>query len=115
MPKKNFKGGLKKVIASGEHKGINSLIGESKTNSFKSIAQFEQEEKKEKPVKGIEQKTTFVANIEQFKHIKAIAYWERMTIKEIMGLALTEYIKDYDALNGTDYFEKYSSYKDKVS
>lgn len=43
---------------------------------------------------------TFIANKKQIEKIKAIAYWDRLSIKDVLGNALNEYLTEYENNNG---------------
>lgn len=83
MPKKNFVG------------GVSSLMGD-KPNSpkrgrpitqTKEITKSSQEGTKEN-----ETRATFIVNEELLDKIKAIAYWDRVLVKDVLNTALQEYV-----------------------
>ena len=84
MSKKDFKGGL------------NSLLGEQPQapkkgrpqTQFKEITKTSQEGTKEN-----ETRATFIVNEELLEKLKAVAYWRRLMIKEVINSALSEYIE----------------------
>lgn len=85
MSKKTFSGGL------------NSLLGEP---SEKPKA-GKPEEAIKKPSGGTgEIRTTLILQRELLEKVKAMAYWDRTTIKEIVASALEEAVKMYEKKNG---------------
>jgi hypothetical protein len=68
--------------------GLNSVFGETKTEKII--------EKKNKP-----SNTTLQINIENLEKMRAIAYWDRVLLKDIVNTALSEYIEQYESKNGT--------------
>lgn len=90
MTKKDFTG------------GFNSLLGKDKPNrgrpktTTKEITKSSQEGTKEN-----ETRATFIVNEELLDKLKAIAYWERVLIKEVVATALQEAVAKYEKKNGT--------------
>jgi hypothetical protein len=91
MSKKNFTGGL------------NSLLGDQPENpkkgrpvtQTKEITKSSQEGTKEN-----ETRATFIVNEELLEKLKAVAYWERRMIKEVIASALEETVDKYEKKNG---------------
>jgi hypothetical protein len=91
MSKKNFTGGL------------NSLLGDQPENpkrgrpvtQTKEITKSSQEGTKEN-----ETRATFIINEELLEKLKAIAYWDRVLIKEVINTALQENVDKYEKKNG---------------
>ena len=90
MSKKNFTGGL------------NSLLGDSDkpkrgrpNTSTKEITKSSQEGTKEK-----ETRATFIVNEELLEKLKAIAYWERSLIKDVVNTALQDVVNKYEKKSG---------------
>ena len=83
MSKKNFTGGL------------NSLLGDQTdkpkrgrpVTQFKEITKSSQEGTKEN-----ETRATFIINEELLDKLKAIAYWDRVLIKDTVNTALQDYV-----------------------
>lgn len=69
-------------------------LGRPRTN-FREIEKSSQEGCKE-----AETRATFIVSEADLERIKAMAYWERITIKEIVNAALREYIKRHETKNG---------------
>ncbi len=91
MSKKDFTGGL------------NSLLGEQPekpkrgrpVTQTKEITKSSQEGTKEK-----ETRATFIVNEDLLEKLKAIAYWDRMLIKDVVNTALQEIVAKYEKKNG---------------
>lgn len=91
MSKKDFTGGL------------NSLLGEQPekpkrgrpVTQTKEITKSSQEGTKEK-----ETRATFIVNEDLLEKLKAIAYWDRVLIKDVVNTALQEIVAKYEKKNG---------------
>ena len=79
MDKKGFQG------------GINSLLGEITLNPTPAM----ELEKNETLIK-----TTVMIKMQHFNNLKAIAYWDRKTLKEILDESLSMYMEQYIKNNG---------------
>lgn len=86
--KKEIKNAIDTLI-SGEAKFTNK--GRPRTN-FKEITKTSQEGTKENEIRA-----TFIVNEDILAKLKAVAYWDRLTIKEVIHDALTEYISTYES------------------
>lgn len=91
MSKKNFSGGL------------SSLLGESPVAEMPTI--------KEKPTRIItktsqegtkenETRATFIVNEDLLEKVKAVAYWERMLLKDVINSAIEDSLTKYVKKNG---------------
>jgi ACT domain-containing protein len=91
MSKKSFTGGL------------NSLLGEQPekpkrgrpVTQTKEITKSSQEGTKEN-----ETRATFIVNEELLDKLKAIAYWDRVLIKDVVNTALQETVAKYEKKSG---------------
>ncbi len=91
MSKKDFTGGL------------NSLLGEQPDNpkrgrpvtQTKEITKSSQEGTKDN-----ETRATFIVNEDLLEKLKAIAYWDRVLIKDVVNTALQEIVAKYEKKNG---------------
>ncbi len=91
MSKKNFTGGL------------NSLLGDQPNSpkrgrpvtQTKEITKSSQEGTKEN-----ETRATFIINEELLEKLKAIAYWDRVLIKDVINTSLAETVAKYEKKNG---------------
>ena len=91
MSKKNFTGGL------------NSLLGDQPdkpkrgrpVTQIKEITKSSQEGTKEN-----ETRATFIINEELLDKLKAIAYWDRLLIKDVVNTALQETVAKYEKKSG---------------
>jgi hypothetical protein len=91
MSKKNFTGGL------------NSLLGDQidkpkrgrPVTQTKEITKSSQEGTKEN-----ETRATFIINEELLDKLKAIAYWERVLIKDVINSSLVDTVAKYEKKSG---------------
>lgn len=92
MSKKTFSGGL------------SSLLGD-KTKRAGSVVKKTAEKTTTASIKkGLlpgETRATFIVNEEILEKLKAVAYWERTMIKEVVAGALQEYVERYQKKKGT--------------
>lgn len=91
MTKKNFTGGLNSLLGDRPDK---PKRGRPKT-STREITKSSQEGTKEK-----ETRATFIVNEDLLEKLKAVAYWERKLIKEIVDTALQDAIDKYEKKSG---------------
>lgn len=83
MSKKNFSG------------GINSLLGDNKKTSTKKNSKSSKEGTKDN-----ETRATFIVKEDSLEKLKALAYWERKLIKDVVDEALRDYLDKYEKKNG---------------
>jgi hypothetical protein len=96
MAKKNFTGGL------------SSLLGDTPKSKPEEGAEPTQPASTPKEItktsqigtKANETRATFIVNEEVLAKVKAIAYWDRLDIKDVVGLALANYLSSYEKANG---------------
>jgi hypothetical protein len=91
MSKKNFKGGLNSLLGDQPEK---PKRGRPVTQT-KEITKSSQEGTKEN-----ETRATFIINEELLEKLKAIAYWDRVLIKDVINTALQETIAKYEKKSG---------------
>ena len=91
MSKKNFTGGLNSLLVDQPEK---PKKGRPVTQT-KEITKSSQEGTKEN-----ETRATFIVNEELLEKLKAVAYWERRMIKEVIASALEEIVDKYEKKNG---------------
>ena len=91
MSKKNFTGGLSSLLGDQPEK---PKRGRPVTQT-KEITKSSQEGTKEN-----ETRATFIINEELLDKLKAIAYWDRVLIKEVVNTALQETVSKYEKKNG---------------
>lgn len=93
---KNFKGGLDSLLSgsgkrqpkgSQQDQGEKPKRGRPRTN-FKTVTRSSQ-----LGTKPDETRATFIVNEEQLDCIKAMAYWERISIKDVLSQAIDAYLK----------------------
>jgi hypothetical protein len=91
MSKKNFTGGL------------NSLLGDQqeKPKRERPVTQTKEITKSsQKGTKENETRATFIINEELLEKLKAIAYWDRCLIKDVVNTALQDVVAKYEKKNG---------------
>ena len=91
MSKKNFTGGLNSLLGDQPKK---PKRGRPKT-STREITKSSQEGTKEK-----ETRATFIVNEDLLDKLKAIAYWDRVLIKDVVNTALQEAVAKYEKKSG---------------
>lgn len=104
MAKKSFRSGLDAVLGgstgTAERKEIaaaaegRSKRGRPKTN-HRTIEKSSQEGCKE-----AETRATFIVSEADLEKVKALAYWERLQIKDVIGAALRDYVERYEKKTG---------------
>jgi hypothetical protein len=52
-------------------------------------------------------RATFIVDSEKAERLKAIAYYDRTKIKNVLDKAITDYLRQYTKENGEKYFETY--------
>jgi hypothetical protein len=92
MSKKNFTGGLSSLLGEMPEK---PKRGRPVTQT-KEITKSSQEGTKEN-----ETRATFIVNEDLLEKLKAIAYWDRALIKEVINQALKDAIDKYEKKNGS--------------
>jgi hypothetical protein len=91
MSKKNFTGGLNSLLGDQPEK---PKRGRPVTQT-KEITKSSQEGTKEN-----ETRATFIINEELLEKLKAIAYWDRVLIKDVINTALQDAIAKHEKKNG---------------
>ena len=91
MSKKNFTGGLNSLLGDQPEK---PKRGRPVTQT-KEITKSSQEGTKEN-----ETRATFIINEELLDKLKAIAYWDRVLIKDVVNTALQDRVDKYEEKNG---------------
>ena len=91
MSKKNFTGGLSSLLGDQPDK---PKRGRPVTQT-KEITKSSQEGTKEN-----ETRATFIINEELLDKLKAIAYWDRVLIKDVVNTALQDVVAKYEKKNG---------------
>ena len=94
MAKKSFSGGLNSLL--GETKPTEQTAEQSEPKAVKKeITKTSQIGTKEK-----ETRATFIVNEDLLEKMKALAYWDRVLIKDIVNTAFEEHISRYEKKNG---------------
>jgi len=91
MSKKNFTGGLNSLLGDQPEK---PKRGRPVTQT-KEITKSSQEGTKEN-----ETRATFIINEDLLDKLKAIAYWDRMLIKDVVNTALQEAVAKHEKKSG---------------
>lgn len=91
MSKKNFSAGLNSLLGELPDK---PKLGRPITNTRVSTSSSQE------GTKDNETRATFIVNENLLDKVKAMAYWERITIKEIVNEALTAAITKHEADKG---------------
>jgi hypothetical protein len=94
MSKKNFTGGLSSLLGENNKEDKSPKVGRPKTQ-FKEITKSSQEGTKEN-----ETRATFIVNEELLDKLKAIAYWDRVLIKEVINTALQDAVAKHEKKSG---------------
>ena len=91
MSKKNVTGGLSSLLGEMPEK---PKRGRPRTQT-KEITKSSQEGTKEN-----ETRATFIVKEDLLEKLKAIAYWDRVLIKDVINRALQDTITNYEKKNG---------------
>jgi predicted nucleic acid-binding protein len=92
MSKKNFTGGLDTLLS--ETSKEKKRVGRPQEN-FKEVTKSSQE-----GTKINETRATFIVNEELLDKLKAVAYWDRLLIKDVINTAFAEAVAKYEKKNG---------------
>lgn len=91
MSKKNFTGGLSSLLGEQpEPKKVGRPV-----TQFKEITKSSQEGTKEN-----ETRATFIVKEDLLEKLKAVAYWDRLLIKDVINEALQDAVNKYIDKNG---------------
>jgi hypothetical protein len=91
MSKKDFTGEATSLLGGGDKPKMGRPVTQTK-----EITKTSQEGTKEN-----ETRATFIINEDILDKLKAIAYWDRLLIKEVINEALSNYIDKYEKTNKT--------------
>jgi hypothetical protein len=69
-------------------------------NNFREVKKVMEVSSVQKGLKPGETRATFIVKEEALEKIKAIAYWDRQNIKDIVQIAIEAYIKQYENAKG---------------
>ena len=94
MAKKSFSGGLNSLLGDAPKGEAAPVVAEPKAPK-KEITKTSQIGTKEK-----ETRATFIVNEDLLDKMKALAYWDRVLIKDIINQALEEHIARHEKKNG---------------
>lgn len=109
---KSFKGGLDSLIGGGTStkKSPEPAVGKA----LKKVLQAEGKRGPGRPRTSTkvpkdtteegtlpgEKRATFIVKEEHLEKLKAVAYWDRVKIKDALGAALDKYLEAYEKKNG---------------
>lgn len=93
MSKKNFSGGINSLLDNNSSKN-KAKRGRPRTQT-KEIIKTSQI-----GTKDLETRATFIVNEDILEKIKAIAYWDRLLIKDVLNTALEDAVIKYEKKNG---------------
>ena len=91
MSKKDFSGGLSSLLGDNLKKETRGRP----TTSTREITKSSQEGTKEN-----ETRATFIVSELILEKLKAVAYWDRIRIKDVIDRALQDYVDRYEKDNG---------------
>lgn len=93
MSKKNFKGNFNKLLGS---------VPASDKKKSEPLAQKPAAEKiSSASSKPLTTRATFIVNKEHLEALKDIAFWDRALIKDVLEDALSNYISNWESVNGS--------------
>jgi hypothetical protein len=98
MAKKNFSGGLNSLL--GDTKAPQPPKGEQAPAVAEPKAKREITKTSHIGMKEKETRATFIVNDDLLDKMKAIAYWERTLIKDIINQSFEDHIARYEKKNG---------------
>ena len=93
MAKKSFSGGLNSLL--GDTKPAEAAPVAAEPKAKKAITKTSQIGTKDK-----ETRATFIVQEDLLEKMKALAYWDRVLIKDIINQALEEHITRHEKKNG---------------
>lgn len=83
MAKKNFKGGLDSLLqnTTGANPNVSTTLSPQNNST-----------------KPNELRATFIVREDYLEKIKAVAYWDRILVKDVMNIALGQYLEKYGSV-----------------
>ena len=91
MAKKDFTGGLSSLLGEQPDK---PKVGRPRTQ-FKELKKSSEEG----TIEG-ETRATFIVKESLLEKVKAVAYWDRILMKDVINTALEEYLSRYEKKSG---------------
>ena len=104
MAKKSFKGGLDSLIGGTGKKSTAKATTAKKEKRGPGRPRTSTKVPKDTTEEGMkegEKRATFIVREELLEKVKAIAYWDRVKIKEVLDAALDKHIQAYEKKHGT--------------
>lgn len=99
---KSFKGGLDSLIGGKTTKSTAAkaeVVAPKKKGRPRTSTKVPKDTTEEGTLPG-EKRATFIVKEEQLEKLKAVAYWERVKIKDVLTSALEKYLEAYEKKNG---------------
>lgn len=98
---KSFKGGLDSLIGGAATKSSTKaeVVAPKKKGRPRTSTKVPKDTTEEGTLPG-EKRATFIVKEEQLEKLKAVAYWERVKIKDVLTSALEKYLEAYEKKNG---------------
>lgn len=98
---KSFKGGLDSLIGGAATKNSTKaeVAAPKKKGRPRTSTKVPKDTTEEGTLPG-EKRATFIVKEEQLEKLKAVAYWERVKIKDVLTSALEKYLEAYEKKNG---------------
>ena len=101
---KKFKSGISKIL--GDNKIKEPVIKNSTVATTKKVGRPKDPTKRtptkssQEGTKNDETRATFIVNEQLLEKLKNIAYWDRKKIKEVVGIALSEFVDEWEEEHG---------------
>jgi hypothetical protein len=95
MSKKTFSGGLDSLLGGNGEKPREASPGAKPEAIKKKTTKAPKEKTEDK-----ETRATFIINETTLTKLKAIAYWDRVLIKDVINEALETHVKKYEKIKG---------------
>ena len=95
MAKKRFSGGLNSLLGNTDPAEQKIELSQVTKTEKKEITKTSQIGTKEK-----ETRATFIVQEELLDKMKALAYWDRVLIKDIINQAMEDYVTKHEKKNG---------------
>jgi hypothetical protein len=87
MSKKDFKGGLDTLLGEAGYKPKKKEPKVAKKSTKQGLPENEI-------------RATFIVDEDSLEKLRAISYWDRLTIKEVVQGAISSYLESYEKKNG---------------
>jgi len=100
---KSFRGGLDSLMGKSpaKKKSTRAEVPEKRKAGRPKTSRKVPKDTTEEGTKEGEKRATFIVREDLLEKVKAIAYWDRVKIKDVMDAALEKHIHTYEKKNGT--------------